>query len=465
MESGLKMDERDDGEAEVISITLPLNDNDTGMTFHDLDALRSFVQSEEEDWKWLQRSNKYRDYATQLHRRLNELFLQPLHTLIKQWESANKAEIDGSIQKIGLHLNYIDFPFHNRSIGRFVRDQPAEIAINLVYLLMSGKLDSGLDLSNTIVSGLYPPSNSKQSQQFFQLEPYRYRAAVLLGDYYKFGVSSGDDYLNKRIEELEGLNESFRKKYDELNEYIKNVGMTVTKWSSEFMEKNDKRLSEARLRSDNFARRLARDLLKKSANFRNEIIEKYEESLQVVEQAKDTYLTQVELDASVQYWKTKGEIHKRSKNSWMGGLFALVAMIALTPYLLHGRFSSADIAAESSGTAESTVGVLNSLGTNPLELVSTILAISAISYLIKFFAKQYSTQQHLYLEAEERKVMLMTYLALMNENKLKEQEDRKVALDTLFRPAQTGIFNDASHNVVPSDTIVKIFERQSSKPN
>ena len=115
--------------------------------------------------------------------------------------------------------------------------------------------------------------------------------------------------------------------------------------------------------------------------------------------------------------------------------------------------------------AGSTVGILNSIGTNPLELVSTILAISAISYLIRFFAKQYSTQQHLYLEAEERKVMLLTYLALMNENKLKEQEDRKVALDTLFRPAQTGIFNDASHNVVPSDTIVKIFERQSSKPN
>lgn len=202
MESGLKMEEGAHGGAEVISITLPLNNNDTGMTFNDLDALESFLQSEEEAWAWLKDGKKYREYSLQLHRRLNELFLQPLHMLIKQWESANKVEIEGSIQKICLHLKYIDFPFHNRTIGRFVRDQPTEIAINLVYLLMSGRLDSGLDLSNTIVSGLYPPSSSRQSQQFFQLEPYRYRAAVLLGDYYKFGVASGDDYLNKRIEEI-----------------------------------------------------------------------------------------------------------------------------------------------------------------------------------------------------------------------------------------------------------------------
>ncbi|RDL43019.1 hypothetical protein DN730_16060 [Marinomonas piezotolerans] len=461
MESGLKMEERNDGISEVISITLPLNDNDTGMTFHDVETLKSFLKSEEEAWKWLQQSNKYRDYATQLHRRLNELFLQPLNTLMKQWESANKVEIEGSIQKICLHLKYIDFPFHNRNIGRFVRDQPTEIAINLVYLLMSGRLDSGLDLSNTIVSGLYPQSNSRQSQQFEQLNPYRYRAAVLLGDYYKFGVASSDDYLTNRIEELEGIMEGARKSNEKLTEYFADLEESVTNWSSKFVESNESKQSEVVARSDKFARRLARDLIRKSLDFRKSVDAKYEESLQVVEQAKDTYLSQVELDASVQYWKTKGQIHKRSKNSWMGGLFSLVAMIALTPYLLHGRFSSAD----STVTADSAVGVLKSLGTNPLELVSTILAISAISYLIKFFAKQYSTQQHLYLEAEERKVMLMTYLALMNENKLKEQEDRKVALDTLFRPAQTGIFNDASHNIVPSDTIVKIFERQSSKPN
>ena len=55
--------------------------------------------------------------------------------------------------------------------------------------------------------------------------------------------------------------------------------------------------------------------------------------------------------------------------------------------------------------------------------------------------------------------MLKTYLALMNENKLAEQEDRKIALDALFRPAQTGMIADHG-SIVPSDTVVKIIDRQ-----
>ncbi|WP_417552753.1 DUF6161 domain-containing protein [Marinomonas fungiae] len=481
MESGLKMEEWGDGHVKVKSITLPFNDNDTGMIFHDRDALKRFFEEECQRWEWLKDKNNYPTYSKYLYDRVYLLFLQPIFELIKQWHSDDEQTIQSNIERICLHLEYVDFPYHCRNIRGLIEKQPTEIAINLVYLLMSGRLDRELDLHNTIVKGVSPAlKNGMHSdhtwQQFHQLEPYRYRAAVILENYYQYGESSGKDYLAKRIQELEDINEQGRMKGKELADYIEDLDKTMTDWSSRFINENRNKINEARLRSDNFARRIARDLLRKSSDFRKDVDAKYEESLQVVEQAKDTYLSQVELDASVQYWKTKGETHKRSKNSWIGGLFALVAMIAVTPYLLHGRFSSADVVASlpegasdaadmainASGTA---VGVLNSLGTNPLELVSTILAISAISYLIKFFAKQYSTQQHLYLEAEERKVMLMTYLALMNENKLKEQEDRKIALDTLFRPAQTGIFNDASHHVVPSDTIVKIFERQSSKPN
>lgn len=49
----------------------------------------------------------------------------------------------------------------------------------------------------------------------------------------------------------------------------------------------------------------------------------------------------------------------------------------------------------------------------------------------------------------------------MSENKLKDSEDRKVALDVLFRPASTGIIQEQG-NVMPTDSIIKVIR---SKPS
>ena len=57
--------------------------------------------------------------------------------------------------------------------------------------------------------------------------------------------------------------------------------------------------------------------------------------------------------------------------------------------------------------------------------------------------------------------MILTYLALMSENKLKEQEDRKIALDTLFRPSQTGIVAEAG-SIMPTDSVIKILDKRTA---
>ena len=87
--------------------------------------------------------------------------------------------------------------------------------------------------------------------------------------------------------------------------------------------------------------------------------------------------------------------------------------------------------------------------------------LSIGSYLIKLTSQQFRTHQHLALEAEERSTMLKTYLALMSENKLKDAEDRKTALDVLFRPASTGMIQEQG-SVMPTDSIIKIMRSRPS---
>ena len=65
---------------------------------------------------------------------------------------------------------------------------------------------------------------------------------------------------------------------------------------------------------------------------------------------------------------------------------------------------------------------------------------------------------HLTVDAKERIVMIRTYLALMQEGKGFEQDDRKVILDNIFRPTNHGIIKDEA-----SITISDILSALKSK--
>ncbi|HBZ36947.1 MAG TPA: hypothetical protein DEO59_00225 [Balneola sp.] len=49
---------------------------------------------------------------------------------------------------------------------------------------------------------------------------------------------------------------------------------------------------------------------------------------------------------------------------------------------------------------------------------------------------------HLRTDADERRVMILTYLSLLRRENAITEEDRKVILQTLFRPSATGIIKD-----------------------
>lgn len=82
------------------------------------------------------------------------------------------------------------------------------------------------------------------------------------------------------------------------------------------------------------------------------------------------------------------------------------------------------------------------------------LVVTLMAVIIRVALRQFNTYSHLSLEAEERVTMVKTYLALLNEGKLKSDQDRHLALEALFRASQTGMIAETAFNS-PVDIIVK----------
>lgn len=167
------------------------------------------------------------------------------------------------------------------------------------------------------------------------------------------------------------------------------------------------------------------------------------------ERDPETGVSAKEEKAKSDITESKRSDHNTSSKTWLGFLFGTIILTAVAPFLIY-NYLPVDVLPEK----KLLLGFIN-----PISLVMSLLTVSLLSFGIRFCSRQYSSHKHLHLEAYERKTMLKTYLALMHEGKLNEYEDRKVALDTLFRPAQTGIVADTS-SIVPSDQIVKIIEKQ-----
>jgi hypothetical protein len=220
--------------------------------------------------------------------------------------------------------------------------------------------------------------------------------------------------------------------------------------------------SEMRERLSNFIKRRLR-LYKKNYNSAQEQVRATQE--QVIA-AKHTYENEVELHASVKYWADKRTSHFKGRIIWglslgvsLLGTFWAFREVLINPEITEKLVvKSAEVTATAAKIVEPVLlwGIIN-----PLTISLSLVVLSIGSYIIKLNSQQFRTHQHLMLEAIERHTMLKTYLALMSENKLKDSEDRKIALDVLFRPASTGIIQEQG-NVMPSDSIIKIMR---SKPN
>lgn len=219
---------------------------------------------------------------------------------------------------------------------------------------------------------------------------------------------------------------------------------------------------KTREKYNRFASRSLR-AMRRVGRFTKDVLDK---SNSDINQAQVAYHEQVDLDASVSYWRAKKTRNNRNAFIWF--VFGIGGSVGATFYLLAKYYAKGGIigiSASLADTGDSGVEAANQLqsvaatATSGMEhlvfnTTGAALVVTLMAVIIRVALRQFNTYSHLSLEAEERVTMVKTYLALLNEGKLKSDQDRHLALEALFRTSQTGMIAETSFNS-PVDIIVK----------
>lgn len=144
-----------------------------------------------------------------------------------------------------------------------------------------------------------------------------------------------------------------------------------------------------------------------------------------------TYEEAMALQAPSKYWRDKAKIHKDAETwaAWrLAGFFLAAGAGLSTAFYLTAQFF---LQAESD--PRTSVYFVASAG------LATVAGL--ILWVGRLLARLYLSEHHLRKDAEERRIMTTTYLALMRKTAAGDQ-DRQVILTALFRNSSDGIVKD-----------------------
>lgn len=449
---------RDEVPRSELPILIQLSKKRAKKTFKSPDDLNDFIDLQQKSYKFSNEELKGKNEQT-IGKFIWDRFYQPLIASLKQianvWQT-NGPNLDSSIESF--ETSYSDFhvPFSNSSLGRYVLKHTKKSPIESLLISFSSLCPNHNPTSNPakqmydsytlIIGARVNGDNDPNYKAFKALEGQYSKAQRLLTAYEIFGsknaAQSQIDIVNSVIDDTYSLYSDATKKKTNFDKWLKNEQTSV-----ETLKKDKTKLYEQDFSNS------VKKILKTKRAITNRVNTDIQSSLDRLKIAEDTYNSKIELSASVAYWETKKVTHQTELKTWLIAVIAFSTLTVILPpalgYLVTGW-------TEKLFTDKLLLGAIN-----PLALTTTVILLSLCTYAIRFSSRQYSSAKHLMLEAVERKTMISTYLALMNEDKLKEQEDRKIALDTLFRPSSTGIIADNTA-IMPTDAVIKIFDKRTS---
>ncbi len=145
-----------------------------------------------------------------------------------------------------------------------------------------------------------------------------------------------------------------------------------------------------------------------------------------------TYDENLALAKPVEFWKKKARSH-----FWLSWIFGIVALIAGggVYWLLHNLFQE---------TLRVPDGLKDPAAWHPeywrlgVMIAAGIFGVWVIRILVRLFL----SHVHLLADANERVTMAQTYLSLLRSDGGLPEKDRQLILQTLFRPASSGVVKD-----------------------
>jgi hypothetical protein len=208
--------------------------------------------------------------------------------------------------------------------------------------------------------------------------------------------------------------------------------------------------------------------------------------------AKAAFHDTVDFKASVEYWAVREINHRTAKNRWL--IAALMSMtltfLGLISYYSAGGATGLAKRLHAAPETETSVTTAQLSETSPIKIGisekpsdsnitsiqqkfaptnSTIIAdisgafllLTLMGLLIRICLNQFNSSAHYMNDAAERIVFTKTYLALLRENKLSADADRKLALDSLFRSSNAGAANEIPFSN-PIEMVVRAAEKKVS---
>lgn len=170
--------------------------------------------------------------------------------------------------------------------------------------------------------------------------------------------------------------------------------------------------------------------------------------------AKDAVLEDLKVKESYKYWET--QVVTYTKKYWQ----YLSASIIMTVLLLIGVFLFLHYNPLIIETVQTPAQAISntdsiSISTKSLQIWEygfLLLLTTMVIWLIRIATKITLSNYHLSIDANERVIMIRTYLALIKEGSGYDESDKKVILDNIFRPTNFGIIKDET-NVTLTDVI------------
>lgn len=164
---------------------------------------------------------------------------------------------------------------------------------------------------------------------------------------------------------------------------------------------------------------------------------------------RQSFETEMGIEAPVKYWKRKARIHRLKYDAWKETplVWGVIGMIILAASVALSFKSTNDLIVNYISFFTTQIPNFTVSASDWLKLATvvvggtTLLLVTLYIWGIRFFLRMMMTEHHLSIDAEARATMAETYLALTKIDGT-TTEERQIVLAALFKPVTDGIVRD-----------------------
>ena len=444
--------------------------------FENRSALQDYIENEINAWRWLVENNTaHSPAARDIY---NALFFAPLKPLLDRFNPANAQYGDFTI---GTSTNqYMESSSPDGLLVDKAREKYGNVIATFLLLYMTDSNRKLLLGQSSQIRGFSEnPALAYERAVGIQIALTSHDISGLVGD---VRINSLDVILGNFQTEVDSSIEKIDERTNDMNNHIKTT--------KEQIDKSASSIRRSLKRRTNSYRNIALKVKIESKKTKEASDKSLSEARAQLATAKETYEDQVDLEASVTYWRARQATHEELKTKWLLvsiGFMILTFAALLIYYSFNGVTGIAklihtdpvvQLAVQAPASANAPYLAPQAMSANAqqvlirpysdisfivADLAGAALLITLMAVLIRISLRQFNTNSHLALDAEERVTFTKTYLALLNEGKLKSDDDRRLVLESLFRPSQLGGVVDTPFSS-PIELILKTLTDRKPSP-